>query len=425
MSLPMFTPPELLREIKARAARLKPELVRIRRDLHQHPELSGEESWTSTYLADYLQTLGLPVQTGIGGYGLVAEIIQDPNLPTVALRVDMDALPIHEVNQVSYRSQMPGVMHACGHDVHSAIGVGMAALFHNPGLFLPGNLRVIFQPEEEEVTGALRMIQAGVLQNPPPIAIFGLHVAPIPAGQIAWTEGLFLAGFDHYLASLVPQDGTEMPPEKLDALAQHCCQVIQSFNQWELPDTWQDMNSFWEHMKSGSRELRNFITYDASTDQEDPAAWQGKFGIGVKAANIHLRKAAIGRIKSTITTICQAAHTRFHLERVASMPDMRNQANLVWAILPALQHTLGSSNAIRLRAAFPFNCEDFAFYTKHIPGAMFWLGGANPDEEKFAMLHTPNFDVDETCLLTGTTAMAAVLVESLFAKSSEAKEVDN
>lgn len=417
----MYTPSDLLREIKARAAHLHPDMVRIRRDLHQHPELSGEESWTAAYLAERLERLGLEVQTGIGGHGLVAEVHRDPTELTVALRVDMDALPIQEVNQVSYRSQRPGVMHACGHDVHSAVGFGVAALLHKLGPSIPGNFRMIFQPEEEEVSGALRMIQAGVLRQPTPVAIFGLHVAPIPIGRIAWTDGLFLAGFDHYLASLIPQNDSGIPAEKLDTIAQRCCRVIRGFNQWVLPETWLEMAAFWERMQSSHRELQNFIVYDASTDQEDPTAWRGQFGIGIKAANAHLRKSAFGRVKAALNTVCGAANMGYHLERVASMPDMRNHTRLVRSVVPALQAAVGATNAIQLRAAFPFNCEDFAFYTKYIPGAMFWLGAANPEEGKYAMLHTPNFDVDEGCLLTGTTAIAAMLVETLFLRSAEAQ----
>ncbi len=124
----------------------------------------------------------------MGGHSLVADWVTDPAKPTVALRVDMDALPIHEVNDVPYRSEIPGVMHACGHDVHSAIGVGVAAVITALGDAVQGNIRILFQAEEEEITGALRMIRAGALITPKPIAIFGLHVSPFPTGKIAWTR---------------------------------------------------------------------------------------------------------------------------------------------------------------------------------------------------------------------------------------------
>lgn len=392
---------------------LFPTLIKIRRELHQHPERSGQEAFTAAYLADKLERLGLAVRTGVGGHGLVADLITDPAKATVALRTDMDALPIHEVNEVPYRSAIPGLMHACGHDVHSAIGVGTAALLTALREDLPGNVRFIFQPEEEEITGALRMIRGGALADPTPTAIFGLHVAPIPAGQIAWSDGLFLAGFEHILCTLTPQKSASISTGHLDAVAERCCQVIRSFNHWELPNTWEEMQAFWDRMAAGPHALRHFILYDASRDPEDPSAWPGQFGIGIKAADHHLRRTAFGRIKASLNTICRATRTHYRLDPMGSMIDMHNDPTLMQAVLPALKEAVGPSNLRHLQAAFPFNCEDFAHYTKLIPGLMIWLGAADPEAGKFAMLHTPNFDVEETCIKTGVLAMSAMLLQRL------------
>jgi len=228
-----------------------PSLVSLRRDLHRHPEFSGDESRTAALLAEKLALLGLTVRTGMGGHGVVADLVTDPNAPTVALRVDMDALPIQEVNKVSYRSQVPGLMHACGHDVHSAIGYGVAAALTAMADSLPGNVRFLFQPEEEEITGALRMIRAGALRDPAPKAIFGLHVAPMPVGQVGWTDDLFLAGFEHYLISLSPRVGVHLSIADLNAIVERCCEVIRSFNPWEMPETWPEIQAFWSrHTRS-------------------------------------------------------------------------------------------------------------------------------------------------------------------------------
>lgn len=392
-------------------------LVAVRRDLHQHPELSGEESWTTAYIARQLKGLGLRVRTNVGGHGILADLVTDPAKPTVALRVDMDALPIQEINAVPYRSRVPGVMHACGHDVHSAIGIGAARVLSQMKADLPGNVRFIFQPEEEQVTGALRMIQAGALAHPTPAAIFGLHVAPLPFGKVAWTEDLFLAGFDHYLATILPQRGTHPTPGYLNAVAQRCCRAICRFNQWELPQTWEAMQGFWELLQEAPSDLRRFILVDASLNEEDPDAWCGQFGIGVKAADHHLRRAALGRIRASLNRICRATHTRYKILPVGSMPDMRNHQDLVQAVLPALAIAIGEESLLHLQAAFPFNCEDFAFFAQRIPGAMFWLGAANPAEKKVAMLHTPDFDVDERCILTGVKMITTVLLAGLIGKT--------
>jgi amidohydrolase len=352
------------------------------------------------------------MQTNVGGHGLVADWVTDPTRPTVALRVDVDALPIEEVNAVPYRSQVPGVMHACGHDVHSTVGIGVASVIASLGDQVPGNVRILFQPEEEEITGALRMIRAGVLARPKPVAIFGMHVAPLPAGQVAWTDDLFLAGFEHFLVSLHPEVGYRGNRAHLNAVAERCCQVIRGFNHWRMPETWPEMQVFWQRMQDPPDDLKRFIIYDASRDSENPAAWHGQFGVGIKAANAHLRRAAVGRVRAAINTITAVTHTSYQIEPMGRMPDMRNDAGLVQAALPDLRALLGP-DLIQLKAAFPFNCEDFAYYTKEIPGAMFWLGSADPARGRYAMLHTPDFDVDESCLLTGTLLGTNLITSSL------------
>ncbi len=411
----MTLPNETYDILMKHAADIFEDLRRVRRDLHRHPELSGRESWTANYLGEQLAGLGLNVKTQVGGHGLVADLITDPSKPMLALRVDMDALPIHEINDVPYRSEIPGVMHACGHDVHSAIGLGTAAVLRIMAKDLGGNVRFIFQPEEEQITGALRMLRAGVLKNPIPEAIFGLHIAPIPVGQIAWSDDLFLAGFDHYLGTITPQRGYTLTVEHLDAIAQRCCRAILNFNEFWLPETWEEMQTFWGTMQEGSHNLQNFIVYDATMNDQDPSAWHGQFGVGIKAANPHLRRSALGRIRATLNRICLATNTTYRLAPMGSMMDMRNDPHLVQMSLPALKNALGRENIIQLKAAFPFNCEDFAHYTQRIPGAMYWLGGADPSQGKFALLHTPDFDVDERCLETGTLAMAALLMKTLSA----------
>ena len=413
MMLPMTLSATILSSLHELTINQFDSLVSLRRALHQRPELSGDESRTASLLADKLSLLGLRVRTGMGGHGVVADLVTDPNAPTVALRVDMDALPIQETNAVPYRSRVPGLMHACGHDVHSAIGYGVAAVLSALADSLPGNVRFLFQPEEEEITGALRMIRAGALRDPVPKAIFGLHVAPMPVGQIGWTDDLFLAGFEHFLVTLTSQTEVYLKSEALNSVSERCCRAIRAFNKWELPDNWDKMQTFWAYMEEGVPDLKRFTHFDASTNHENPSAWPGQFGLGIKAADHHLRRSAVGRVRAALNAICNATHTTYHLDPVGSMPDMRNDPDLVRSAIPALRNALGADSLRYLRAAFPFNCEDFAFYTNFIPGAMFWLGAANPRRGKFALLHTPNFDVDETCLEIGTIAMAALLWDTL------------
>ena len=406
--------PVILQKVQQLTEEQYPILQGLRRKLHQHPELSGQEYWTADLLAKKMRALGFFVRTTTAGNGLIADLVTDASRPTVALRVDMDALPIHEINDVPYRSVVPGVSHACGHDVHSTIGVGTGAVLKHLEEVLPGNVRIIFQPEEEEITGALSMIHEGALKNPTPKAIFGCHVAPIPVGLIAWSDGLFLAGFDHYLGTVLPQEGWDIPFDRLDTVAQQCCQAILSLNEWHLPNTWDEMETFWGKMREGPPHLQQFTVFDASTDEEDQSAWFGQFGVGVKAANQELRKLALDRINEKLNPLCRAAMCDYRLSKCGSMPDMVNHQHLVHSTLPALTEAIGLHNTIQLKAAFPFNCEDFAYYIETIPGAMYWLGGADPSRGKYAMLHTPDFDVNERCLVTGTIAMTIMLMETLL-----------
>ena len=408
--MPMNLNSDLLQSLHQRALAIFDDLCQIRRHLHQFPELSGDEANTTAFLMNHLQGLGLTFKTNFDGHGFIADLISDPHKDTVALRVDIDALPIQELNEVPYRSQIPGVMHACGHDVHSAIGVGVARVLAELKETLPLNIRIIFQPEEEEISGALSMIRDGALKNPVPKAIWGVHVAPIQSGKIAWTNGLFLSGFEHYLGVLSPKGDNTLPGALLEQVAHECCNAILALNRWYLPETWGEMHAFWQTIQNAPPELQHFIVYDASVNTEDPELWQGQFGLGIKAATPARYADAMAAIRHQLDHICEGMNLDYRILPMGSMGDVRNNSTLMKTALPTLKNAIGEGNTIKLNAAFPFNCEDFFYYTKYIPGAMVWLGGADPSSGKYAMLHTPNFDVDENCLLTGTLAMASLLL---------------
>ncbi len=351
--MPMILNAELAQTLRQQAAAIYEDLRQIRRYLHQFPELSGEEAHTATYLLDNLQGLGLTTKTNLGGHGFIADTISDPHKSTIALRVDIDALPIQEENDVPYRSQIPSVMHACGHDVHSAIGVGTAMLLSEMKSSLPANVRFIFQPEEEQISGALNMIRAGALKDPIPKAIWGLHVAPFQSGKIAWTDDLFLSGFKHYLVELFPKGEDDLPLAFLDQVAQHCCDAILALNRWHLPHSWDAMQSFWQTMQTGPSELQDFIVYDASTNTEEPEEWRGQFGIGVKAASPVLYHRALDQIREQLDLICKPLNLDYRILPMGSMGDVRNDLRLMKSALPVLKTALGEENTIKLNAAFP------------------------------------------------------------------------
>ena len=213
----------LINTFKHEADAMAEQLVAWRRDFHMHPELGFQEVRTAGIVAEHLHDLGLEVSTGVGRTGVVALVEPDDvaaDAPTVLLRFDMDALPIDEQNDVPYRSQNPGVMHACGHDGHTAIGMGVAALLTKHRQELAGRVKLVFQPAEEGLGGAQAMIADGALEGPKPAAAFGLHLwSRMPLDQIVVQEGPLMAGADkiHLVVHGVGGHGA-MPHETIDAV---------------------------------------------------------------------------------------------------------------------------------------------------------------------------------------------------------------
>ncbi len=224
-----------LKRLAAEAQDMAPALVAWRRDFHMHPELGFEEVRTAGVVAEHLRSLGMEVSAGVGKTGVVAVVEGDdlpPDAPTVLLRFDMDALPIDEENDVPYRSQTPGVMHACGHDGHTAIGMGVAQMLVRHRHSLPGRVKLVFQPAEEGLGGALAMIEDGVLENPAPSASFGMHLwSRLPLNQVIVQPGPLWATAGSFRLAIRGRGGHGAAPhETVDAtvVASHIVVAWQS-----------------------------------------------------------------------------------------------------------------------------------------------------------------------------------------------------
>ncbi len=213
----------MINTVKETAAAIQPELIDIRRHIHAHPELSFEEYNTVNFVAAELDKLNIPYIKGIAGTGLVALIEgRSPEKKCIALRADMDALPITEANEVPYKSQNIGVMHACGHDVHTTCLLGAARILQQQKDNFEGTIKLIFQPGEEmSPGGASLMIEAGVLENPKPVAIFGLHVYPqLPAGTVGFRSGQYMASADEIYITIKGKGGhAALPQQTVDPIA--------------------------------------------------------------------------------------------------------------------------------------------------------------------------------------------------------------
>ncbi len=388
--------------IKQIAESLQPKLVEIRRDLHQHPELSNREFRTAGKVADHLKSLGLSVQTGIAHTGVVALLQGTCPGPTVAVRADMDALPIQELNEVPYRSKNDGVKHACGHDVHTTIGLGVAETLSSLKNEIHGNVKFIFQPAEEgapagEMGGAHLMLQEGVLESPSVEAIFGLHVMPmIEAGKLGYHAGAVWASNDT-LEMVIHGRKTHgaYPHTGVDAIlvSSHVLMALQTLVNRSV-DVRDPLLISFGIIEGGNQ-------FNVLADRVRLV------GI-MRCFSPDLRKSAPLRIEETLRGITQTFGASFTFQITPGAPVTMNHPGLVQKSVPLLEAAVGKDNVILQKPQM--GAEDFGCFAEKIPGFYFLLGVRNEGRGITEMLHTPKFDVDESCLSVGVNALSQVIM---------------
>lgn len=401
-------PPPAAREarIAAAAESLRAQLIEVRRDFHRHPELSNREERTAQLVAERLRALGLDdVKTNVAGHGVTALLRGGKPGPVVALRADMDALPIEETLEVPYKSLNRGVKHACGHDVHTAIGLGAAEVLSGLRAELPGTVKFIFQPAEEgpprgEEGGAPLMIKQGVLADPRPEAVFGLHVAAdLPVGQIGYCAGAALASADGFGITIRGKmSHGAWPQEGVDAVvvAAECVLALQTIHSRRL-DTREPSVISVGTIHGGKR--GNIVA--------DEVRLEGT----VRALTDSTRQRIKELMRTTLAGVTAAHGARFEFDYHEGDPITYNEPKLVEECLPAVRRIVGETNVLARKPVM--GAEDFAFYQQVIPGFYYWLGVANPARGITAMIHTPEFDVDEDCLVIGVKVMANLAADFL------------
>ena len=394
--------------VAAAAAALRPSLVAQRRDFHEHPELSNREVRTARVVAERLRALGLEIHTGIARNGVVALLKGGRPGPVVAYRADMDALPIMETHDVPYRSQNPGVMHACGHDAHTTIGLGVAEVLAGMRDQVPGTVKFIFQPAEEgapdgEEGGAALMVKEGVLEHPAPRAIFGLHVTnAYEVGTMALISGPMLASVDTWSLTVHGKmsHGGAAPHKGIDAVyvAAQCIEALQSIRSRRV-DPLEPLVLSVGTIHGGLRD--NIIA--------DQVVMTGT----LRTLSSAVRTQAKALMQEIADGVARAhgATVTLKFQDNSAYPVTNNDAALVAATLPTLRRLLGKrivENAKPIMGA-----EDFSFYQEHLPGAYLWLGIANPARGITAGVHTAQFDLDEDSLVVGVRTMSGVLLDYL------------
>jgi len=393
-------------EISRAAESLRAKLIEQRRDFHMHPELSNREERTSRVIAERLRALGLDeVKTGVGKHGVVA--LLKGKLPgvVVAIRADMDALPIQETIDVPYKSRNDGVKHACGHDAHMAVALGAAELLSKMRDQIRGSVKFIFQPAEEgapqgERGGAKFMIEEGCLENPRPSAIFGLHVMPnIEAGQVGYNSGPAMASSDRFSITIrgkkvhgaYPHDGIDTV-----VVAAECVTALQTIRSRRI-NTQEPLVITLGSIHGGNR--FNIIA--------DEVKLEGT----MRTLNEEVRTKAIEMMKQTLAGVTSAYGASYEIEFGTNNPVTYNDPALVEATLPVMRRIAGEKNIISPRPQM--GAEDFSQYQKIIPGFFYFLGVGNREKGITAMIHTPEFDLDEQSLVVGVKVMSNVLLDYL------------
>jgi amidohydrolase len=402
----LAVPDTIRAAIDQAAAELQPRIVEIRRDIHRHPELGFRETRTAALVADRLKALGYDVRTGVGVTGVVGVLTGGRPGPVVAVRADMDALPIPELIDVPYKSTVPNVKHACGHDAHTAIALGVAEMFSRMRADLPGTIKFIFQPAEEGDpdggrTGALRMLDDGVWDSPVPDAIFGLHVMPtLEAGELGANIGPAMASADRFTITIAgkkthgayPHTGIDPVP-----IAAQVIMALQTIPSRQI-DAQKPTVVTVGIVQGGNR--FNIVADEValtgtvrSLDTEGPSIIKGKMDAIVKG----------------ITSSFGATYT---LKYEEGAPVTFNEPALARASLPALASVVGAG---KLKSPPPqMGAEDFAYFQQRVPGFYFFLGVANPAKNITAMIHTEHFDIDEAALQIGMRAMATAVADYLY-----------
>ena len=387
----------LLEQLKAEAKALQPQLVAWRRDFHMHPELGFQEVRTAGVVADHLRTLGLEIATGVGKTGVVALVEPDSlpaAAPTVMLRFDMDALPIEEENDVPYRSQTSGVMHACGHDGHTAIGMGVAQVLAQHRNELTGRVKLVFQPAEEGLGGALAMIADGALDTPKPSASFGLHLwSRLPLDQIVVQPGPLMAGADkvNLVVEGVGGHGA-MPHETIDAI------VVAS----EIVLAWQTIVA-----RSVDPMTPAVITVGSfhAGSANNVIAERAELGCSIRSFDLETRDLLVRRMREVADGICAAHGARCELTFTAGVLPTINSEEGAALMRDVAAELFGAEKLATQKPAMVG--EDMSEFLMRAPGCFVFVGANDPDGPLNSPHHSPTFDFDERMLSTGVALLAS------------------
>jgi amidohydrolase len=391
----------MVEKIQSFAKEYLDEIIRIRRHIHAHPELSFHEKETAAFVVQQLNAWGISATTGIGGYGITAFIEgKNPSSRCYALRADMDALPIVEKNDTTYKSQHDGVMHACGHDVHTASLLGAAKILNTLKSEWEGTVQLIFQPAEEVLPGgASLMIKDGVFSKRKPDAIFGQHVFPeLPAGKVGFRKGAYMASTDEIYITITGKGGHGAKPDQVVdpvLISAHLLVALQQVvARWANPQ----MPTVLSFGKINANGATNIIPSELKLE--------GTF----RTFNEKWRYEAHERMKALAKGLVEGMGGEVDFRIEVGYPVVFNNPEVTEKAMLLSQEYLGENNVVPLDMRT--TAEDFAYYSQLLPGCFYRLGTAAENGKFSHPVHHPQFDVNEDALLTGMGLMAWLAIKS-------------
>ncbi|MBL6610561.1 MAG: amidohydrolase [Flavobacteriaceae bacterium] len=397
---------------------LEAKVIEWRRDFHQHPELGNREYKTAEKIAKHLRKLGIEVQTGVAHTGVVGLLKGGKPGAVVALRADIDALPVTERNDLPFKSvvktqflgENTGVMHACGHDTHTAILMGVAEVLAAHRDQIKGTVKFIFQPAEEgpppgEEGGALLMVKEGVLENPKVDAIFGLHInSETPIGVVRYKTGGLLASAQRFVITVNgKQTHGSQPWSGVDPIY-ISAQIIDGLQSLVSRES----NLLKEAAVISVGKIKSGLRFNIIPESAEIIGT-------IRTLDYDMRDLIEKRMNEMVPAIAQAFGGSAEIE-ITEMTDITyNDADLVAQMLPTLQTALGTENVQLTKATT--GAEDFSYFVREVPGFFFFLGGMTPGNTTPYPHHTPDFKIDESGMMHGVKVLTQLSIDYLNAKS--------
>ncbi len=381
-------------QVKEQTSKWAGDLISIRRYLHAHPELSFNEENTAQYISSLLDEWGISYTKGIAGHG-ISGLIKGKNhhKKVVALRADIDALPIYEKNNIPYKSKNKGVMHACGHDVHTTCLLGTIKFLNLNKDNFEGSVKFIFQPAEEKLPGgAIQMIKAGILKNPVPDVMIGQHVFPdLEVGKVGFRAGMYMASADEINLYIRGKGGHAAMPEKIDDTVLGMAEIISSLQKIvsrKAPPSVPTVLSFGKVVADGAHNVIPSEVIVQGTFRTFDEIW---------------RKKAHYLISNMAKNVAASQGLECEVKIDKGYPFLKNDPLVTQVVRDAAEEFLGKNNVVEL--PIRMTAEDFASFAQLIPSSFYRLGTANKNKGIVNGLHTPNFNVDEKSIEIGTGLM--------------------